>query len=294
MDLTRRDLLALGGLTLAGTVLAPARGRAATPKRGGTFRFRGYTPPHFDPHLTASYTTNINLSFTHSRLLKHKAGPNVPPGTFPIEGDLAESWTQPNETTYVFKLRKGVRWHNKPPVNGRELTADDVVYTVERFRTVLERRRRFAERVFTDALGLTYDEAASYAWPSFRYAITLLFPTWYGSWARGTYVGAPDQWELAGYSVGALATLLGALSLFRRERRRGTTPGIVRRNRPPQRHLLPPGEPRRPPRPQDPVGSGEGTDRRRRRSPAASRVRPGPAAGTGPPRGRPGRCRPGR
>ena len=31
------------------------------------------------------------------------------PGTFPIEGDLAESWTQPNETTYVFKLRKGVK-----------------------------------------------------------------------------------------------------------------------------------------------------------------------------------------
>ena len=55
------------------------------------------------------------------------------PGTFPIEGDLAESWTQPNDTTYVFKLRRGVRWHNKPPVNGRELTADDVVYTVERF-----------------------------------------------------------------------------------------------------------------------------------------------------------------
>ena len=29
-----------------------------------------------------------------------------------------------------------MRWHNKPPVNGRELTADDVVYTLERFRTI--------------------------------------------------------------------------------------------------------------------------------------------------------------
>ncbi len=36
----------------------------------------------------------------------------------------------------MFKLRRGVRWHNKPPVNGRELTADDVVYSMERFRTV--------------------------------------------------------------------------------------------------------------------------------------------------------------
>ena len=72
-------------------------------------------------------------TFSHSRLLKHKAGPGVTPGTFPIEGDLAESWTQPTETTYIFKLRKGVRWHNKPPVNGRELTADDVKYTFDRF-----------------------------------------------------------------------------------------------------------------------------------------------------------------
>ena len=54
----------------------------------------------------------------------------------PIEPDLAESWTQPNETTYIFKLRKGVRWHNKPPVNGRELTAEDIKYTYERFLSV--------------------------------------------------------------------------------------------------------------------------------------------------------------
>ena len=136
MDLTRRDLLALGGLTLAASAVAPSVARGATPKRGGEFRFRGYTPPHFDPHLTASYTTNINLSFTHSRLIKHKAGPDVKPGTFEFEGDLAESWTQPDDKTYVFQLRKGVRWHAKPPVNGRELTAEDVKYTFDRFMTI--------------------------------------------------------------------------------------------------------------------------------------------------------------
>ena len=56
--------------------------------------------------------------------------------TYPIEPDLAESWTQTNDTTYVFKLKKGVRWHPKPPVNGRELTADDIKYTYERFLTI--------------------------------------------------------------------------------------------------------------------------------------------------------------
>jgi peptide/nickel transport system substrate-binding protein len=29
-----------------------------------------------------------------------------------------------------------VRWQNKPPVNGRELTADDILYSVDRFRTI--------------------------------------------------------------------------------------------------------------------------------------------------------------
>jgi peptide/nickel transport system substrate-binding protein len=137
MDLTRRDLLAAGGLTLAGTALTPRLARAQTPKRGGTLSLRLWDPPHFDLHAPGglSYKLHIALTFTHSRLIKPKASPTVQPGTFPLEGDLAESWTQPNETTYVFKLRRGVRWHSKPPVNGRELTADDVVYSVNRFLT---------------------------------------------------------------------------------------------------------------------------------------------------------------
>jgi peptide/nickel transport system substrate-binding protein len=136
MNLSRRDVLRLGGAALAGASLAPSVVGAQTPKRGGTLAIRTYDPPHFDPFQTISYKTHIALSFTHSRLLKHKAGPSVVPGTFPIEGDLAESWTQPSETTYVFKLRKGVKWHNKPPVNGREVTADDVVFSVNHFLTV--------------------------------------------------------------------------------------------------------------------------------------------------------------
>ena len=136
MNLSRRHLLKLGGAGLVGASMAPVVARAQTPKRGGTLAIRTYDPPHFDPFQTISFKTHISLSFTHSRLLKHKAGPSVAPGTFPIEGDLAESCTQPNETTCVFKLRRGVKWHNKPPVNGRELTADDVVFSVNHFLTV--------------------------------------------------------------------------------------------------------------------------------------------------------------
>jgi len=135
-SLSRRDLLKLGGAGLAAAAAAPAvwtPAHAQSPKRGGTLSLRLWDPPHWDPHLTISYKTNVLYTFSHSRLLKFKAGPAVQPGTLTLEGDLAESWSQPNDTTYIFKLRKGVRWHNKPPVNGRELTADDVKYTFDRF-----------------------------------------------------------------------------------------------------------------------------------------------------------------
>jgi hypothetical protein len=75
-------------------------------------------------------------------------------------------------------------------------------------------------RLSPRALGLEYAEASSYAWPSWNYLISLLVPTWFGDDARGSYLGAPDQWELCGYAVGAVTALLAALSLFRRERRR--------------------------------------------------------------------------
>ena len=70
------------------------------------------------------------------------------------------------------------------------------------------------------ALGVDYAFASSYAWPSWRYALTLVLPSLYGDDARGSYVGAPDQWELCGYGVGLVATLLALASLFERERRR--------------------------------------------------------------------------
>lgn len=141
--LDRRDLLKLGGVALAASVVGardavePRPALAQTPKRGGVLHLAMQLDPQgFDPHQTISFVTMIPLSFSHSRLVKVKAGPLVKPGTYPIEGDLAESWMQPDDTTYIFKLKKGVRWHRKPPVNGRELTADDVKYTYERFLTI--------------------------------------------------------------------------------------------------------------------------------------------------------------
>ncbi len=96
---------------------------------------RGFDPPNFDHHLTLAGFTQSTLSFVHSKLVRHKVGGDVPPGTFIVEPDLAERWEELDDTSYVFHLRKGVKWHNKPPVNGRELVAEDVKFTYDRFLT---------------------------------------------------------------------------------------------------------------------------------------------------------------
>jgi ABC-type transport system substrate-binding protein len=108
--LTRRDFLA-AGTAAAALATYPSRALAQSPKRGGTLAIRAWDPPHFDASLVHAYKTHVAISFTHSRLLRYRAGAGVKPGSLVIEGDLAESWTQPSDTTYVFKLRRGVRFH---------------------------------------------------------------------------------------------------------------------------------------------------------------------------------------
>ena len=56
---------------------------------------------------------------------------HVPP-EFALRGMLAESWEQPDPLTFVFHIREGVRWHDKAPMNGRELTAKDIEYNYHR------------------------------------------------------------------------------------------------------------------------------------------------------------------
>ena len=117
LGVTRRDLLRAGlvaGASLsAEPVLAPRALRAQQPKRGGILRVRGYDPPHFDPHQTLNFKTNNTLSFVYNKLVRHRVGAGVVPGTFTVEPDLAERWDEPDDTTVVFHLRRGVRWHNK-------------------------------------------------------------------------------------------------------------------------------------------------------------------------------------
>ncbi len=49
---------------------------------------------------------------------------------FSLKPNLAESWTLVNDTTWEFKLREGVKFHN-----GDEMTAEDVKFSIENINT---------------------------------------------------------------------------------------------------------------------------------------------------------------
>ena len=52
---------------------------------------------------------------------------------FIISGEIARGLPeQPDELTYQFTIRDDVKYHNKPPANGRALTMDDIRWNIER------------------------------------------------------------------------------------------------------------------------------------------------------------------
>jgi peptide/nickel transport system substrate-binding protein len=148
--LNRRTFLARAGWTGLGAgalVAGPGRTRASAqagakhpdwipastkpPKRGGTLtRASAWDPPVIDPRLTQSVGLYQFAALTGSRLVRY-AFPDeaTGPTDLTLKGDLAESWTSsPDARVWTFKLRQGVKWHNVPPLNGREFVAADVKY----------------------------------------------------------------------------------------------------------------------------------------------------------------------
>ena len=125
--------------------VVPTPADAQQPKRGGVFRIAEREAPSLDPHLSISFLTHSYVSMSYSQLVRFPNGPEQKsPTDFSIVPDLAEKWTVSRDgRVYTFQLRRGVRFHNKPPVNAREVTADDVKYALERFMAKSAFRTRF-------------------------------------------------------------------------------------------------------------------------------------------------------
>jgi peptide/nickel transport system substrate-binding protein len=121
----------------AAPAAAPAATSApkATPKYGGVLKEGiDFASRHLDPHSPGGVAGFGSPGICYSQLLTLKSGPDVPLPSHIPDGDLAESWQQADDLAYIFKLRQGVKFHNIAPVNGRELVADDVVYSFNRVR----------------------------------------------------------------------------------------------------------------------------------------------------------------
>ena len=122
-------------------VTDPSTGKVVVaPEYGGTITFaRKEEPAGPDTVISGVWAQAYAAPVVEKLVIADWATPrdkfdfqflNVPANTIAA---LAASWSQPDPLTHVIKVRQGVHWHDKPPMNGRELTADDIVYNYHRF-----------------------------------------------------------------------------------------------------------------------------------------------------------------
>ena len=108
-------------ILLLSTVLSATPALAETPKKGGWLTVAtDATAVGLDPHLSIVFATYTFTEHVYESLLRYNYKMEVLPG-------LAESWEHPDPLTYIFHLRKGVKWHN-----GQELTSEDVKFSFDR------------------------------------------------------------------------------------------------------------------------------------------------------------------
>src|SRR2546430_2554664 len=126
MTVSRREFLktcaVISSVPMVG--LAPAVAAAQAPKKGGTLRVGFYIEAAtMDPHLSGSKIDRQVYHNIYEPLVTLDAKLGIKPG-------LAESWTQPDARTLVFKLRRGVKFHD-----GSDFTAEAAKFNFDRMKT---------------------------------------------------------------------------------------------------------------------------------------------------------------
>jgi peptide/nickel transport system substrate-binding protein len=127
MTVSRREFLktsaVVAGVPWLG--LGPGAADAADPpKKGGTLRVGFYIEAAtMDPHLSGSKIDRQVYHNIYEPLVTLDTKLGIKPG-------LAESWTQPDPKTLVFKLRRGVKFHD-----GTDFNAEAAKFNFERMKT---------------------------------------------------------------------------------------------------------------------------------------------------------------
>ena len=113
---------------------APGDTMSEKPQYGGTFYYynRREPPGLFEPHLPGGRRDArrpIGAAIEKLVAWDHVDGAQCSGG---LSNEMAESWRFVDDRTVELKIKQGVMFHDKPPVNGREMVADDVVFSYNR------------------------------------------------------------------------------------------------------------------------------------------------------------------
>ncbi len=119
------------------TPALPAAGRGETAgKAGGVLSVAASSnPATYDLVTQNSAAISAFISLACNGLMSFRNGSAAypdPADTTVVPDLAAAAPEQPDATTYIFRLRPGVRWQQAPPMNGRLLTAGDVKWHFDR------------------------------------------------------------------------------------------------------------------------------------------------------------------
>ena len=120
-------------------------------RAGGTMKWYHYSDvATFDPGFANAPNETPKL-LANSWLVQYELG-HLGPTENNVVPDLMESWEfSADKTQLTFKVRPGVTWHNKGPVNGRAFDVDDVLFSWDRLTKVNTNRGVLANSVNPDA-----------------------------------------------------------------------------------------------------------------------------------------------
>jgi peptide/nickel transport system substrate-binding protein len=159
-DLSRRQLITgAAGLTVVGGLAAACGksspspgassatgGAAGTPKRGGNFRLGvtgGGSKDIMDGQNIITKPDQARLVSAFETLLLFDDNYQL------TTNGLAESYTQDNPKQYTINLRKGIEFQN-----GKTMTADDVIYSIQRIATKSNGLTGYAATATMDVAGM--------------------------------------------------------------------------------------------------------------------------------------------
>ena len=116
------------------TKLQNLPGQADGPKYGGTWTLAHLPVANWN---VVGPQANIMAAFApmfYSQLVVFPMDDWANAHYYELEGDVAQSWETPDDLTVVFTIQEGVKWQDKPPLDGRTLTAEDVKIAYDALR----------------------------------------------------------------------------------------------------------------------------------------------------------------